>query len=591
MAIERMNYFKGEFLHEEDFKIEQKYHIDMRRRHNWRLHTRGIVYGLTVAPGTGKVIIQPGMAIDGEGREIVLETEKEVLITSSAKIAIKYKEELTHDSSETGISGKKSWTESAEIVVGTATDAIVIADVTNVNTSPVTLDPAFKPQYSGPAVMGDLVIEGDLTVKGTATTVNTETLEVEDNIIRVNKYAPQATPKNVNGGLEVYRGGTAPNAQIIWDEGVDKWKMGIDGTLVDILDSSHKHSSLSTPAGTQALSVDAAGNVGIGTTGPKAKLHTVGDLVLGLDENNKKFIFHSRTNGNGDFLQITHDKTDGGWDWNQGITLKRGGNVGIGTTGPQDKLDIAGSLRVLTGSNPIRFTSAWSGFPDAVTNQAEISNDTVAYKTLMIVGNKSAGLGRRVSVWDRLEVNGKIKVAETIGTNGYDPVTGLPTGWGGGVHTWDVAAHGTGRAVNGWQTGGWDLAEKFDKHDSSLESGDVVVADPNEPERLIKSTSPYQGTLLGVISEKPGFLLGVSWEDPKNPIALAIAGRVPVKVNIEGGNIKIGDCLTSSSEPGYAMKARESGRVIGIALESFSKEKGDKGKIVVFINPHMKGQE
>ena len=86
------------------------------------------------------------------------------------------------------------------------------------------------------------------------------------------------------------------------------------------------------------------------------------------------------------------------------------GNVGIGTAAPGDLLDVAGNLRILTGSNPIRFTSGWSSFPDPVTNQAEISNDTGTYKTLMIVGNKSAGLGRRVSIWDRLEVNGTMLI-------------------------------------------------------------------------------------------------------------------------------------------------------------------------------------
>ncbi len=64
----------------------------------------------------------------------------------------------------------------------------------------------------------------------------------------------------------------------------------------------------------------------------------------------------------------------------------------------------------LTNSNPIRFSSTWSGFPDATTNQAEISNDTGTFETLMIIGNKSAGLGRRVSVWDRLEVNGSFHI-------------------------------------------------------------------------------------------------------------------------------------------------------------------------------------
>jgi hypothetical protein len=75
-----------------------------------------------------------------------------------------------------------------------------------------------------------------------------------------------------------------------------------------------------------------------------------------------------------------------------------------------------GWLDVVADGNPVRFTSAWSGSPDGagVTNRAEISNDTGTYKTLMIIGNKSAGLKRRVSVWDRLEVNGLLTVTEAI---------------------------------------------------------------------------------------------------------------------------------------------------------------------------------
>jgi len=94
--------------------------------------------------------------------------------------------------------------------------------------------------------------------------------------------------------------------------------------------------------------------------------------------------------------------------------LNVNGNIGIGTTAPSDRLDVAGNFRMLTDANPIRFTSSWSGFPDATTNQAEICNDTGTYQTLMIVGNRSAGLadsgyGRRVSIWDRLEVHGTTK--------------------------------------------------------------------------------------------------------------------------------------------------------------------------------------
>ena len=56
--------------------------------------------------------------------------------------------------------------------------------------------------------------------------------------------------------------------------------------------------------------------------------------------------------------------------------------------------------------NVLRIGSAWTGelYPDVKT--AEISNDTQLYKSLMLAGNRSAGAERRVSVWDRLDVNG-----------------------------------------------------------------------------------------------------------------------------------------------------------------------------------------
>ncbi|MFD2082926.1 Chaperone of endosialidase [Actinopolymorpha cephalotaxi] len=77
--------------------------------------------------------------------------------------------------------------------------------------------------------------------------------------------------------------------------------------------------------------------------------------------------------------------------------------VGAGTGAPQDNLEVKGNARI--GANPVRFTSAYSNFSSA-TN-AEICNDTGQYKTLMLLGNRAGdGSTRKVSVWDRLEVNG-----------------------------------------------------------------------------------------------------------------------------------------------------------------------------------------
>jgi hypothetical protein len=81
--IERLNYYEGEYLGAADFEAEQEYHRDMRRRHNVGQHTWGIVSGLdlaqipnggTTASGQAEVdvVIQPGMAVDAFGREIIL---------------------------------------------------------------------------------------------------------------------------------------------------------------------------------------------------------------------------------------------------------------------------------------------------------------------------------------------------------------------------------------------------------------------------------------------------------------------------------------------------------------------------------------
>ncbi len=73
-------------------------------------------------------------------------------------------------------------------------------------------------------------------------------------------------------------------------------------------------------------------------------------------------------------------------------------------------LNVEGNVAANTKGNTINLTSNWQGTPDSATNIAEISNDTGTYKTLMLVGNRSAGGPRRVSVYDKLEVNGNLTI-------------------------------------------------------------------------------------------------------------------------------------------------------------------------------------
>jgi hypothetical protein len=72
--IKRLNFYEKQFLRTRDFQDEQAYHIEMRRRHLIAHHTWGIIVGLEIKqdPNSKVWSVQPGMAVDGFGREIVV---------------------------------------------------------------------------------------------------------------------------------------------------------------------------------------------------------------------------------------------------------------------------------------------------------------------------------------------------------------------------------------------------------------------------------------------------------------------------------------------------------------------------------------
>jgi DNA-binding beta-propeller fold protein YncE len=76
---ERLNYFTGQFLAERDFRDEQLYLLGKQRQHNRYLHGWGTVCGLKVVQHPNEacrdrfVVLQPGMALDCCGREIVVQ--------------------------------------------------------------------------------------------------------------------------------------------------------------------------------------------------------------------------------------------------------------------------------------------------------------------------------------------------------------------------------------------------------------------------------------------------------------------------------------------------------------------------------------
>jgi len=184
----------------------------------------------------------------------------------------------------------------------------------------------------------------------------------------------------------------------------------------------------------------------------------------------------------------------------------------------------------------------------------------------------------------------------------------------------NVDAQGNGRflgsvyaqsAILGTPGGVGDLAENMEAADESIEAGDVVsisssvIAIPSAVEgeaislsgiatssdvhrsprndnggKLVKSSVPYDNTVIGVISTKPSLTFS---PDLTNGRPVALSGRVPVKISSTSASIKSGDFLTSSTDSGKAMKAESSGMMIGKALEDWNPSSG-KSSILMFIN-------
>ena len=94
--LQRVRYFTGQVLGEDDFKTEQNYFIEKHRLHNRHLHGWGVVNGLEVSVDKGNVVhVSPGLAIDCAGNEICCLSSKTRSSTAKASefyVVVEYRE-------------------------------------------------------------------------------------------------------------------------------------------------------------------------------------------------------------------------------------------------------------------------------------------------------------------------------------------------------------------------------------------------------------------------------------------------------------------------------------------------------------------
>jgi hypothetical protein len=227
------------------------------------------------------------------------------------------------------------------------------------------------------------------------------------------------------------------------------------------------------------------------------------------------------------------------------VYTKQSLKVGSGISVLQGGMDLQGGLTVGRGNAYI------SGSLD-VNQHAffglESATDTVEYRTVISYsgGSFSSGL-----CLDDTQTIDSCPASGLFGTS--------------------LMADGTINASN------FDLAEMY-AVEGPAEAGDVLVFNQSATATVeMSGGTRYDRRIAGVVSTRPGLLLG--WA-AASQTQVALVGRVPTKVSMTNGEIKIGDPLTTSEYPGYAMKATKPGMILGYALEDLSVT----GTIEVFVD-------
>ncbi len=150
---------------------------------------------------------------------------------------------------------------------------------------------------------------------------------------------------------------------------------------------------------------------------------------------------------------------------------------------------------------------------------------------------------------------------------------------------------GKGFFNGGTQTGGADIAEAFDVKGltSDYEPGDILVISASNDRSVEKSSKSYSNLVAGVYATKPGVLLTEENVDSEliGKVPMGVIGVIPTKVCMEGGSIKRGDLLVTSSISGVAMKANlkkvKIGQVLGKALQDYNQNSIGKIQVLVSI--------
>lgn len=107
----------------------------------------------------------------------------------------------------------------------------------------------------------------------------------------------------------------------------------------------------------------------------------------------------------------------------------------------------------------------------------------------------------------------------------------------------------------------------------------------NSEKGAILTNIPYDSQVLGIVARDAAIIINTNGITKGVPVISD--GTVYVLVSAANGSIKKDDLITSSSNPGVAVKATKSGYVLGTALEDYANSNPKQvDKIAIKLNLH-----